>query len=121
MASGKVKWFNDAKGFGFIEPDDGGPDIFAHFSAIAMDGFKTLRQHAHVTYDLTKGPKGLLAQNIRCVYVPDEHLAAEPEPVYNARASASRLADASPMTASPSERRRSRVRIPQFDVAMHDD
>ena len=64
MATGTVKWFNDAKGFGFIEPDEGGGDIFAHFSAISMDGFKTLKQGARVTFDVVQGPKGQLAQNI---------------------------------------------------------
>ncbi len=65
MATGTVKWFNDAKGFGFIEPDGGGADVFAHFSAISMDGFKTLKQGARVTFELTAGPKGQLAQNIQ--------------------------------------------------------
>lgn len=65
MATGTVKWFNDAKGFGFIEPDVGGGDVFAHFSAIQMDGFRTLKQGAKVRYDLTIGPKGSLAQNIQ--------------------------------------------------------
>lgn len=65
MPSGRVKWFNDLKGFGFIEPDGGGPDIFAHFSAIAMEGFKTLKEGARVSYDVNEGPKGLLAANIR--------------------------------------------------------
>jgi len=65
MASGKVKWFNDLKGFGFIEPDGGGPDVFAHFSAIDMDGFKTLKEGARVSYEVNQGPKGLLAQHIR--------------------------------------------------------
>jgi cold shock protein len=65
MASGMVKWFNDAKGFGFIQPDGGGADVFAHFSAIQMEGFRTLRQESRVTYDLVQGPKGDLAQNIR--------------------------------------------------------
>ncbi|MDO8280448.1 MAG: cold-shock protein [Burkholderiaceae bacterium] len=64
MATGTVKWFNDAKGFGFIEPDGGGSDIFAHFSAIAMEGFKTLKQGSRVRFEITEGPKGLLAQNI---------------------------------------------------------
>ena len=57
MATGTVKWFNDAKGFGFIEPDGGGSDVFAHFSAIAMDGFKTLKQGSRVTGDIQQGPK----------------------------------------------------------------
>ena len=65
MATGRVKWFNDAKGFGFIEPDDGGPDVFAHFSAIQMDGFRTLKQGGRVSFDVAKGPKGDLAENIR--------------------------------------------------------
>lgn len=67
MATGTVKWFNDAKGFGFIEPDQGGGDVFAHFSAIQMDGFRTLKQGSKVTYELTVGPKGSLAQNIQPV------------------------------------------------------
>lgn len=65
MAGGTVKWFNDAKGFGFIEPDDGSGDVFAHFSAVQMDGFRTLKQGSRVTFDLVQGPKGSLAQNIR--------------------------------------------------------
>lgn len=64
MAHGTVKWFNDAKGFGFIEPEGGGEDVFAHFSAIQMEGFRTLRQGGRVRYELMQGPKGQLAQNI---------------------------------------------------------
>lgn len=67
MAEGKVKWFNDAKGFGFIEPEGGGADVFAHFSAVQMDGFRTLKQGSRVSYELVKGPKGDLAHNIRAV------------------------------------------------------
>ncbi|MBS0304534.1 MAG: cold-shock protein [Proteobacteria bacterium] len=70
MAAGTVKWFNDAKGFGFIEPEDGGPEVFAHFSAVQMEGFRTLRQGSKVTYDLVKGPKGDAAQNIRPAGAP---------------------------------------------------
>lgn len=64
MALGTVKWFSDAKGFGFIEPDEGGSDVFAHFSAIQMDGFRTLKQGAKVSFEVVAGPKGQLAQNI---------------------------------------------------------
>lgn len=67
MANGVVKWFNDAKGFGFIQPDGGGADVFAHFSAVQMDGFRTLKQGSRVVYELVEGPKGNLAQNIRQV------------------------------------------------------
>ena len=64
MATGVVKWFNDAKGFGFITPDDGGEDLFAHFSAIQIDGFKTLREGQRVSFEVTTGPKGKQASNI---------------------------------------------------------
>ncbi len=67
MASGRVKWFNDAKGFGFIEPEGGGADVFAHFSAIQMEGFRTLKQGGRVSYDVLQGPKGDQAQNIQPV------------------------------------------------------
>ena len=65
MATGTVKWFNDAKGYGFITPDDGGEDLFAHFSAIKMDRFKTLKQGQRVTFDLKEGEKGKQADNIK--------------------------------------------------------
>lgn len=65
MATGTVKWFNDAKGYGFITPDDGGEDLFAHFSAIKMDGFKALKQGQRVTFDLKEGEKGKQADNIK--------------------------------------------------------
>lgn len=71
MQVGTVKWFNDAKGFGFIEPEQGGPDVFAHFSAIEMGGFRTLKQGAKVAFELVVGPKGNLAQSIRQL-VPEE-------------------------------------------------
>lgn len=65
MATGIVKWFNDAKGFGFITPDEGEGDLFAHFSAINMEGFKTLKEGQKVSFDVTSGPKGQQASNIQ--------------------------------------------------------
>src|SRR5512139_2972634 len=64
MATGTVKWFNDAKGYGFITPDDGGEDLFAHFSAIQMNGFKTLKEGQKVQFEVVQGPKGKQASNI---------------------------------------------------------
>ncbi|MBL8512016.1 MAG: cold-shock protein [Betaproteobacteria bacterium] len=65
MATGTVKWFNDAKGFGFITPDEGGEDLFAHFSAIQGNGFKTLKEGQKCEFEVTKGPKGLQAGTIK--------------------------------------------------------
>lgn len=65
MAAGTVKWFNDAKGFGFITPTDGSDDLFAHFSAINMNGFKSLKEGQKVTFDVVQGPKGKQASNIQ--------------------------------------------------------
>jgi CspA family cold shock protein len=65
MSTGTVKWFNDAKGFGFITPDGGGKDLFAHFSAIQSSGFKTLKENQKVSFDVTAGPKGDQAVNIK--------------------------------------------------------
>lgn len=67
MANGTVKWFNDSKGYGFITPDEGGEDLFAHFSAIQGKGFRTLKEGQRVTFDVTTGPKGKQASNINPV------------------------------------------------------
>ena len=65
MATGTVKWFNDAKGYGFITPDDGSEDLFAHFSAIDTAGFKTLKEGQKVSFEVVQGPKGKQASNIQ--------------------------------------------------------
>lgn len=65
MATGTVKWFNDSKGFGFVTPDEGGDDLFAHFSQINMNGFKTLVEGQKVTFEVTQGQKGKQASNIQ--------------------------------------------------------
>ncbi|SNS66908.1 cold-shock DNA-binding protein family [Micrococcales bacterium KH10] len=65
MAVGTVKWFSPEKGFGFIAPDDGGDDVFAHFSAIQSSGYRTLENDQRVEFEITQGDKGLQAENIR--------------------------------------------------------
>ena len=65
MARGKVKWFSDQKGYGFIQQDEGGADVFVHHSSIEMDGFRTLAEGQGVEFDLEQGPKGLKAINVR--------------------------------------------------------
>ena len=64
MATGTVKWFNETKGFGFIAQDNGGPDVFVHYSAISAEGFRTLREGQKVTFDIQEGPKGPQAANV---------------------------------------------------------
>ncbi len=73
MSTGQVKWFNNAKGFGFILPDEGGDDLFAHYSAIGMDGYKTLKAGQLVSFETIQGPKGLHAANIMPVSGPDNN------------------------------------------------
>ena len=63
--TGTVKWFNDSKGFGFITPDGGGEDVFCHHTAISAEGFRTLAEGQKVEFDVTRGPKGLQAQNVK--------------------------------------------------------
>ncbi|MDB4995042.1 MAG: cold-shock protein CspA [Myxococcaceae bacterium] len=67
MATGTVKWFNESKGFGFIKQDNGGDDVFCHYSAIQANGFRTLAEGQPVEFDVKQGPKGLQAENVRLV------------------------------------------------------
>ena len=77
MATGKVKWFNNAKGYGFILPEDGGEDLFAHYSSIEMDGYKTLKAGQDVEFEIMEGPKGSHAVNIRAEADAEEAAATE--------------------------------------------
>ena len=77
MAKGKVKWFNNAKGFGFILPETGEGDLFVHYSSIEMEGYRTLKAGQEVEFDMMAGPKGMHAVNIRRLSIDDE---TEPDP-----------------------------------------
>ena len=79
MASGTVHWSNTAKGYGFILPEGGGEDLFAHFSAIHMEGYKTLRAGDNVEYEVVEGPKGLHADNIRSISPANDYGQEPPE------------------------------------------
>lgn len=70
MATGTVKWFNNAKGYGFIIQDGGGPDVFCHQTAIQATGYRTLKEGQRVEFDVVKGPKGLQASNVRSLEQP---------------------------------------------------
>ena len=72
MATGTVKWFNNAKGYGFVVQESGGGDIFVHYSSIQMDGYRTLRAGQPITFDIQEGPKGLHAVNIRAEEPPSD-------------------------------------------------
>lgn len=106
MATGTVKWFNDTKGFGFIKPDEAGPDVFAHFSAIGMGGFKTIGEGDHVSYDVTVGPKGQLAANITVLTRATSAAGEGTPPAQRRLAPQARTRDG----------RESRVRTPQFNA-----
>ena len=80
MPHGTVKWFNDAKGFGFIQPDGGGADAFAHFSAIEMAGFKSLNEGQRVSFDLIEGEKGFLAVRIQAEQATPEAIRPATDP-----------------------------------------
>lgn len=79
MAKGKVKWFNNAKGYGFILPEAGNGDLFAHYSSIHMEGYKTLKAGQEVEFDILEGPKGQHAINIRYASADDDAESAPPD------------------------------------------
>ncbi len=84
MATGKVKWFNNAKGYGFIRPDTGGEDLFVHYSYICMEGYRSLKAGQQVTYDVREAPKGLHAVNIGIVGLEQNQTSQEETESVNA-------------------------------------
>ena len=90
MATGKVKWFNNAKGYGFVIAEAGGEDLFVHYSSIQMDGYKTLKAGQDVEFDIEQGPKGLHAVNIRSFEA--EPVAKAPSPIHERRSNEDRAA-----------------------------
>ncbi len=99
MAIGKVKWFNNAKGYGFILPDEGGDDLFAHYSSIQMDGYKTLKAGQEVQFEIIEGPKGLQATDIQAAEGADQESAeGAKEFAEGAEASAAESIDGAPET-----------------------
>ena len=103
MAQGKVKWFNSQKGFGFIEQDEGGPDLFVHYSAIKDEGFKTLAEGDVVEYTVTQGPKGETAIDVRVTSrssAPSTEKPSQPRPSSTGRA---RQAESKPFNRSIEE------------------
>lgn len=102
MAVGKVKWFNNAKGYGFILPDGGGDDLFAHYSSIQMEGYKTLKAGQDVEFDILEGPKGLHAINIRADSSESE-APTEEHPVEESAAADSETAETPPPARAASQ------------------
>jgi CspA family cold shock protein len=99
MAIGKVKWFNNAKGYGFILPDDGGDDLFAHYSSVQMDGYKTLKAGQEVQFDIIEGPKGLQATDIQAAEGSEDTAEAAEDAAGGAKDTVEVVADASEISA----------------------
>ena len=103
MATGKVKWFNNAKGYGFILPEEGGEDLFAHYSSIEMEGYKTLKAGQDVEFEVQEGPKGYHAVNIRGEAVEDDGSGPGDEPENQPEATSDPTLEASADEASADE------------------
>ena len=103
MSTGQVKWFNNAKGFGFILPDEGGDDLFAHYSAIGMDGYKTLKAGQLVSFDTIEGPKGLHAANIMPLSGSADEDTEEPGETVSEELAVEELTDEEPADEEPAD------------------